>query len=586
MSPAPTGAIVWLHDLGERDATEFAKVASPAVPWLNVHCPAAPPVQFAGQAQPAHGQWFAHKEIRSAKLITESPEGLRDSIKYVHERLDYIQSTLKLDSSRILLGGFGQGGALAIAAGLAYSKPLCAIATHSGYVCEPAGELQTLSGCVNRNVPVLMIHGEDDETIVAVAASNGAAILRSAGVGQVLLRTYPDLGHKMVPQTLSMLIDFIRAKLPVDPPKPTAVDSGPTRAKCGSVVKMNRRGAEPTMDAAGGAETKASPDIAAGRPTPPTNAWDVFDNKSRSNADARVRALMPEVKSLTDPVPQSYPKEAAAAAAAPTTIPTSVRAPAAAPRASPTPTAQPKQLPPSKLPPTPKLPQAGALSSDPDTAAALAAGDQVALQRALAKRGNDSALDEAEMLAIAQLMLGNMEGAEGAAQMLAGLAKENKGGPGPAATVVTKPAEPAFVDSDDEQEGEEEASMPGPTPPTAAYERAAAPSPPPPCAPAGNAPPPGMRKLAIAEDEESEAGEELSYELNELDGQIHLTVRLPDSVTSMTGVDVELAPTTIEVTVKGCRALVVPMAKAVDDEAATAKFVKRAHELRIRVPIA
>ena len=60
------------------------------------------------------------------------PGDLDAAIKCVHERLQFLQDTMKLSSTRLVVAGFGQGGAQAVAAGLAYPKRLGGILSHSG----------------------------------------------------------------------------------------------------------------------------------------------------------------------------------------------------------------------------------------------------------------------------------------------------------------------------------------------------------------------------------------------------------------------------------------------------------------------
>ena len=66
--------------------------------------------------------------------------------------------------------------------------------------------------------------------------------------------------------------------------------------------------------------------------------------------------------------------------------------------------------PPAKGASPPPPPQkSAAVSEDAATAAAIAKGDSEALRQALEKRGEDKPLGEAEMLAIAQAMLGGSD---------------------------------------------------------------------------------------------------------------------------------------------------------------------------------
>ena len=71
------------------------------------------------------------------------------------------------------------------------------------------------------------------------------------------------------------------------------------------------------------------------------------------------------------------------------------------------------------------------------------------------------------------------------------------------------------------------------------------------------------------------------FELSEVEGAILLLVRLPESVTSMGQLDVDIASDVIDVSVDGECYAHVPMVRGIDDDTATAKFDKKRKLLRI-----
>ena len=557
--PKQSGAVLWLHDLGESNPNEFAGVAQQHIPWLNINCPAAPLQKFSGSEKPTRA-WFAG----------QTTEGLHESVKYVHERLDYLQTMLSIDSSRILIGGFGQGGALAISAGLSYPKQLAGIASHSGFVCDGLGELEHLRSAQsqNRRTPIMIIHGDDDETVDPAAASAGASVLRTAGAEQVVVRTFEDVAHKMAPSTLSLLVDFIRARLSVNPPTPTstAQTDGPApAAKSRTVIKMNGR--QQLAESATSEQT--TPAYAAGRPTAATDAFAVFNGTKGS---ARSSAPQPQVSQLGGGVPATAPTAQAGAGDAPKVDGTKSAPRATAPTVPSTTTMKPTTAATGQAGGGASAPkqQPAAVSSDAATAKALASGDAEALKVALATRGDEAPLGEAEMMAIAQLMLGEQlqqtqgSGAD-AMKALQSLAAEvgNKASPLSAMPRGSVPAavdEPAVVDSDDDEPADgvgrvDVTDAMDSLPPS----RPAAPQ-------AANAP--------------------MNYELSEQDGDLRMVVRLPERVTSMAQLEVDISADEIEVNVEGHVYARLPLTpRKINDAEAKASFAKKANELRIRAPL-
>ena len=148
-------------------------------PASDVLSPAAPVREVGGKTVPG---WFDGKATAAP---TEAPDGLDASVKLVHERLDYLQQVLSIESSRVLLGGFGMGGALAITAGLAYRKRIAGIVSHSGWVCQPADELTQICNSHNAATAIMLIHGSENEHVTPEVAAVGAAALKAAGLSQV-----------------------------------------------------------------------------------------------------------------------------------------------------------------------------------------------------------------------------------------------------------------------------------------------------------------------------------------------------------------------------------------------------------------
>ena len=99
----------------------------------------------------------------------------------------------RLSSHNILLAGFGQGAALALHAGMSYSKPLAGIVSIAGYAPRP----ELYPGHVNPvqvKTPVLAIHGNSDFIIPIAFAKRRYETMRQAGV-RVDLKTEWSMAH-------------------------------------------------------------------------------------------------------------------------------------------------------------------------------------------------------------------------------------------------------------------------------------------------------------------------------------------------------------------------------------------------------
>ena len=127
--------IIWLHGLGAT-GRDF----EPVVPELNLpdnmavrfifpHAPEIPVTINGGYIMPA---WYDILEMTLDRKVDE--QQLRQSSAEVHAFIDR-EIERGIDSHRIIIAGFSQGGAVAFDAALTYPKPLAgllALSTCSG----------------------------------------------------------------------------------------------------------------------------------------------------------------------------------------------------------------------------------------------------------------------------------------------------------------------------------------------------------------------------------------------------------------------------------------------------------------------
>ena len=104
--------------------------------------------------------WFDLYSLDSTGRVDE--HGIERAKTLVHELINN-EEKAGIPSNRILLGGFSQGGALALYSGLTYSKPLAGILALSCWL--PLHEKLSWAGSPNVNTPVLQCHGDADHIV-------------------------------------------------------------------------------------------------------------------------------------------------------------------------------------------------------------------------------------------------------------------------------------------------------------------------------------------------------------------------------------------------------------------------------------
>ncbi|APE00493.1 carboxylesterase [Alteromonas mediterranea] len=189
-STAPDACVIWLHGLGD-SGHGFAPIVpelklpdSMAVKFLFPHAPERPITINGGMRMRA---WY---DIKSLDFESRADlEGVKESAEQV-EQLIKAQIESGIKAERIVLAGFSQGGVIALHLAPRFSQKLAGVMALSTYMCEPA-LLSSEALDVNRETPIMMAHGEQDE-VVPVFMGNAA------------FKTLYECGFKATWQTYTM----------------------------------------------------------------------------------------------------------------------------------------------------------------------------------------------------------------------------------------------------------------------------------------------------------------------------------------------------------------------------------------------
>ncbi len=206
---SPNGAdvnasIIWLHGLGA-DGSDFA----PLVPQLSLpeslgirfifpNAPSIPVSINNGFVMPA---WYDIKEMDIDRHVDE--EQLRQSATGVHALIDR-EIERGVDSSRIIVAGFSQGGAVSFEAGLTYSKPLAGIMALSTYFAT-ADSIKV--NPIHEGMPILICHGSMDPVVPEALGKKSEATLQGLGFAPEY-RSYP-MEHSLCPQQVVDISDWM-----------------------------------------------------------------------------------------------------------------------------------------------------------------------------------------------------------------------------------------------------------------------------------------------------------------------------------------------------------------------------------------
>ena len=206
----PTGTVIWLHGLGA-DGHDFAPIVPQLVSaeerplrFVFPHAMVRPVTINGGMAMRA---WY--DILGFNRGIPHDEVGIRASDAEVGALIRR-ENQRGIATSRIVLGGFSQGGAIALFSGPRYPEKLAGIMGLSCYMLLEE-QLPAQRTRVNYQTPILLAHGTQDP-VVDVRRGTEARQLLEAGGYPVEWHDYP-MPHSVCPQEIVDIAAWLRKVL-------------------------------------------------------------------------------------------------------------------------------------------------------------------------------------------------------------------------------------------------------------------------------------------------------------------------------------------------------------------------------------
>lgn len=203
-----SATMIWLHGLGDTGSQWQRLSESVAVPWVKFVCPTAPRAPSTLSGGSVMHQWYDIEGLEVKELRSDA-EGMQKSIDYIHKLIDE-EVANGTPEERIVIGGFSQGGCVALAAALTYKKQLggC-VAVSSWY---PRGVADEPSEA-NKQLPVLLCHGDRDPIAKVEWSTKSFDYLQQLGL-PTLGNIYPEIGHEFSPSEVLDMREFLQKNVP------------------------------------------------------------------------------------------------------------------------------------------------------------------------------------------------------------------------------------------------------------------------------------------------------------------------------------------------------------------------------------
>ncbi|KAL0636082.1 hypothetical protein Q9L58_004988 [Maublancomyces gigas] len=211
-----TATFIFLHGLGD-NGTGWSSVAEnfrlrrkfDDCTFIFPHAPRIPITINMGTTAPG---WFDITSISG--IYTEEDEpGMLVSVRKIHGIINE-QIDKGISSERIILGGFSQGGAIALLAGLTCEHKLGGIVGLSTWLPLRPRVARTRTE-INKATPIFLAHGENDPTVKYAWGEASKQVLSGELGYEVEWRTYPNLGHSADPQEIADMEKWLHKILPV-----------------------------------------------------------------------------------------------------------------------------------------------------------------------------------------------------------------------------------------------------------------------------------------------------------------------------------------------------------------------------------
>lgn len=202
-------SVIWLHGLGasghdfEPVVPELQLPADLPVRFVFPHAPTIPVTVNGGMVMPA---WYDILAMDIDRKVDESGVlASADAVDALIER----ELARGIPSSRIIIAGFSQGGAVAYQCALRHPKPLAGLLTLSTYMAMPVSPSNA-----NAQLPVMVCHGSRDPVVPEQLGQRAVASLKAMGLNPEY-RSYP-MEHMVCLEQIRDIGEWIRERLTPD----------------------------------------------------------------------------------------------------------------------------------------------------------------------------------------------------------------------------------------------------------------------------------------------------------------------------------------------------------------------------------
>ncbi|QPM89893.1 alpha/beta hydrolase [Pseudooceanicola algae] len=206
VSGSTRSVVVFLHGYGANGA-DLLSLADP----LGEHLPdtmfVAPDAPESVEGAPMGYQWFPIPWIDGSSQ-EEAERGLLSAAQDLDAFLDALMVDEDLLPEQVALLGFSQGTMMALHVAPRREDPVSGIVGFSGRLMRP----DLLVDEVESRMPILLIHGDEDDVVPPQSLPEAAEALQEAGFKEIFAHVMKGTAHGIAPDGLSVALAFLRDK--------------------------------------------------------------------------------------------------------------------------------------------------------------------------------------------------------------------------------------------------------------------------------------------------------------------------------------------------------------------------------------
>lgn len=207
------GALIFLHGLGDSPAgwssLQFTlPQLSPRLKDIEYVFPPAPTIPISINGGMKMPGWFDIFDWPIGIGVQDDYDGQRKAVQQVEECVRKLETEKGIPRNRIVIGGFSQGGAIALLAAYQTKNPsllpFAACVNLSGWLLQ-AKDIEAAAS--NSVTPLFWGHGQYDDKVLFEQQGYGVEQLKKLGV-DVLHESYP-VGHSSHPKEMEAMAKFL-----------------------------------------------------------------------------------------------------------------------------------------------------------------------------------------------------------------------------------------------------------------------------------------------------------------------------------------------------------------------------------------